>query len=128
MTPIEIDLHFKQGYVNMKKRNTWTKRWLVVNKGLLFLYKNWKDMDPIKCANLLLCTVKQVASDRPNTLMVISPDLSLTVQAFDAQDLKEWIAVVEAGIGWQLTKKQQDSAEQDQMTSVCCFATVSCGD
>merc|ERR1712137_615288 len=78
---------------------------------------NWKDMEPIKCANLLLCTVKQIASDRPNTLMVISPDLSLTVQASDAEDLKEWIAVVEAGIGWQLTKKQQDNAEQEQMTS-----------
>lgn len=102
----------------MKKRNTWTKRWLVVNKGILFLYKNWKDMDPLITANLLLCTVKQINSDRPNTLMVISPELNLTVQAFDKDDLKEWIAVVEAGIGWQLTKKQQDSAEQEQMTSV----------
>merc|ERR1712137_1475137 len=117
VTPIEIDLHFKQGYVNMKKGGGWTRRWLVVNKGLLFLHKNWKDMEPIKCANLLLCTVKQVASDRPNTLMVISPELSLTIQALDEEDLKQWIAVVEAGIGWQLTKKQQDSQEQKSMTS-----------
>ena len=117
-TPIELDLHFKQGYINLKKKNTWTRRWLVVNKGLLFLHRTWKELDPIKCANLLLCTVKQVASDRPNTLMVISPELSLTIQALDEEDLRQWVAVVEAGIGWQLTKKQQDSAEQKNMTSV----------
>ena len=117
-TPIELDLHFKQGYVNLKKKSSWTKRWLVVNKGLLFLYKDWKDMDPIKCANLLLCTVKQISSDRPNTLTVISPDLNIVVQASDTADLMEWIAVVEAGIGWQLTKKKMDSAQQEQMTSV----------
>jgi len=117
-TPVEIDLHFKQGYVNLKKKGGgWTRRWLVVNKGLLFLHKTWKELEPIKCANLLLCTVKQVASDRPNTLMVISPELSLTIQALDEEDLKQWIAVVEAGIGWQLTKKQQDSQEQKSMTS-----------
>merc|ERR1712000_339308 len=111
------DLHFKQGYVNLKKKNTWTRRWLVVNKGLLFLYKDWKDMEPLKCANLLLCTVKQISSDRPNTLTVISPDLSILVQASDAEDLIEWITVVEAGIGWQLTKKKTESAKQEQMTS-----------
>ena len=117
-TPIELDLHFKQGYVNLKKKSTWTRRWLVVNKGLLFLYKDWKDMEPLKCANLLLCTVKQISSDRPNTLTVISPDLSILVQASDAEDLIEWITVVEAGIGWQLTKKKTESAKQEQMTSV----------
>ena len=75
-------------------------------------------MDPIKCANLLLCTVKQVQTERPNTLQVISPEATITVQASDEANLREWIAVVEAGIGWQLTKKQQDSAEQAQLTSV----------
>lgn len=75
-------------------------------------------MEPLKCANLLLCTVKQISSDRPNTLTVISPDLSILVQASDAEDLIEWITVVEAGIGWQLTKKKTESAKQEQMTSV----------
>lgn len=83
-------------------------------------------MDPIKCANLLLCTVKQIASDRPNTLMVISPELSLTFQASDEADLREWIAVVEAGIGWQLTKKQLDSAEQ-ALTSVRYYIFLNLG-
>jgi len=119
-TPIEIDTHFKEGYVNTKKKNNWTKRWLVVNKGLLFLYKNWKDIEPVKCANLLLCTIKQVAYDRPNTLMVISPDMTLTVQAADAEDLKAWVSVIQAGIRWQETKNHQHTPKQKD-TSVRIF-------
>lgn len=108
----------------MKKRNKWTRRWLIVNKGLLFLYKTWKETDPTKCANLLLCTVKQIASDRPHTLMVISQDLSLTFQASDTEDLKEWIQVIESGIGWQLSKKKEASSAKTEQKLKESFTSI----
>ena len=37
-----IDLQLKQGYIFLKKKSSWIRRWLVVTDGLLYIYKGWK--------------------------------------------------------------------------------------
>ena len=38
----KYDAKVKQGFIFVKKKSSWIRRWLVVSGGFLFIYKGWK--------------------------------------------------------------------------------------
>eukprot|EP01094_Clydonella_sp_ATCC50884_P017537 TRINITY_DN306_c5_g1_i1.p1 TRINITY_DN306_c5_g1~~TRINITY_DN306_c5_g1_i1.p1 ORF type:complete len:541 (+),score=165.08 TRINITY_DN306_c5_g1_i1:157-1779(+) len=103
------DIGIKQGHLYVKKRNNWSKKWFVVSGGHMYIYKNWKAMNPIQTLNLLLCSVKPVPDpDRQHCFMMFSPEIQMTLQALGPEDLDEWIQVIQDGIEQMLKRNQSD--------------------
>ena len=59
-----------------------------------------------------------MTSERSHCLALISPEIQMTFQAMGQDDMIEWKAVIEAGIGLQLTKKKNTNTKnQAEMTT-----------
>eukprot|EP01090_Pellita_catalonica_P002679 TRINITY_DN1224_c0_g2_i1.p1 TRINITY_DN1224_c0_g2~~TRINITY_DN1224_c0_g2_i1.p1 ORF type:complete len:690 (+),score=160.69 TRINITY_DN1224_c0_g2_i1:269-2338(+) len=114
----------KQGYLSMKIKGHWKRRWFVVADGKLHFYKNWKELNPIRSHDLLLASVKEETNkeDPKNSPLfgIQFPSEALSLQAISFEDRDEWLKVLRNSIAFRLKKANQSnnaSTVQRRMTS-----------
>jgi hypothetical protein len=87
----------KNGYLLVKHKGKWKRRWVSIINGQLMYYKNWKSLDPIDTLNLVLCSVKPLMdSGKPSRFDLLSAEgKTVPLEAVDINDMHDWIRVIE---------------------------------
>eukprot|EP01104_Vermistella_antarctica_P017040 TRINITY_DN595_c0_g4_i1.p1 TRINITY_DN595_c0_g4~~TRINITY_DN595_c0_g4_i1.p1 ORF type:complete len:1318 (+),score=282.36 TRINITY_DN595_c0_g4_i1:226-4179(+) len=85
------------GFLRKSGKNVlkeYKRRYCVLHQDFLYYYKTPQDPEPLGIINLLLCTVKPVASRKGHFFEVVIPSRVYSFQASDSTEQFEWIGSI----------------------------------
>jgi PH domain len=81
------------------------RRWVIVDDGIMGVYRSHKDPQPVFELDLVIASVKEYTdAERQFAFSVTTPDMIVVVESESADDLVDWIQFLEKSIASQLRK------------------------
>ncbi|XP_023321625.1 kinesin-like protein unc-104 isoform X3 [Eurytemora carolleeae] len=111
----------RKGYLNVleEKCKAWKRRWVVVRRPYVFLYRD--ERDPCERVLINLATAKtefsshHSAANVPNAFSIVTSDRGFLIQALTQRDLHDWLYAINPLLAGQIrskTARSRPTAEQ----------------
>ncbi|GMT14789.1 hypothetical protein PFISCL1PPCAC_6086, partial [Pristionchus fissidentatus] len=111
----------KKGYMSFMEEKTqgWIKRWVVVRRPYILLFRDEKDLVIRGVINLASARVEysedqQAMLKNPNTFSICTPHRGFWLQTSSQQEMHEWVYAMNPLLAGQLRLKINSAADQKQ--------------
>ncbi len=128
----------RQGYVDVEHHahgsagtGRFKRRWMVATQGSLHVYDTWKDEQPKKLLDLVLCSVKLdgggggggggggnsstggAGGDEPTSFQLTNPTELYIVRCQTSEEAEAWVECIKRSISYRLKKLQEDKRREN---------------